>query len=378
MATRKSVRKGRPDRMGARPKSQPRRALALRWLREATAPAAISGHEAEAVTWFAAEARKLGASVRVDRLGSCLATLPGSQRGRSRRKLLLSAHADSVGLLVAGITPKGFLRVVPVGGVDPRILPAQDVWVHGRKVLPGVFGSVPPHFQSPLDQRQAYAYEDLFVDVGMNAAQVRRVVAVGDPVSLCGPVVELLHGRVSGRAMDDRAGLVAELLALEALARDRPLWDVVFVAGVMEETGRVCSGALAAAEAERPDAAIAIDVSHGDMPGLEEWQAFALGKGPVLAIGPNVHPAMFRALHDVATRARVPVQVEPCPRSTGTEGMDLQVAGEGVPTAVMGTPLRYMHSAVETLDLADLLATADLLARFARSLNKPIALEGET
>ena len=129
-----------------------------------------------------------------------------------------------------------------------------------------------------------------------------------------------------------------------------------------------CVGAATAAQAELPDYGITLDVTHGDMPGLEEPQAYKLGGGPVLAVGPHIHPAMFRAFAQTAEREKIPYQVEPAPSSTGTEVGEVQTAGEGVPSAVAGLALRYMHSAVETASLTDLDRLSRLVARFVMRL----------
>ena len=249
--------------------------------------------------------------------------------------------------------------------MDLRLLPAQDVWVHGARRLPGVFGTIPPHFQNDRDSRKPYDPDELFVDVGLRGAAARRAIRVGDMVSFRAPLVELAGGRVSGRALDNRASVVALLLILEKLARwNRPV-DVTLAATAQEEVGRACAGGLTSAFQAEPDLAVVLDVTHGEMPGLEEWRTFKLGGGPVLAVGPNAHPAVLRALLRTAEREGIPHQIEPTPGASGTEAWDIQTVGPGIPTGIVGIPLRYMHSAVETLALGDVERAAELVARFA-------------
>ncbi|HVP38998.1 MAG TPA: M20/M25/M40 family metallo-hydrolase [Candidatus Saccharimonadales bacterium] len=348
----------------------PRTARALELLRRATDIPGLPGHEAELVAWFEAEARALGAETRLDRMGSCVALLPAKSPGGPRPRLLVAAHADAIGLVVTEVTRDGFLRVAPLGGVDSRLLPAQEVWVHGTRRLPGVFGTVPPHFQSPGESRKPIPFDELFVDVGLPAARARRSVRVGDLVSFRTSLQELLGGRVTGRALDNRASVTALLLAIEQLAGWNHAWDVYGAATVQEEVGRGCLGALTTTFAVRPDVALAMDVTHGEAPGADDWQTFKMDGGPVLCAGPNVHPAVFRALADTADAEQIPYQVEPSPRSTGTDAMDIQVVGHGVPTGVVGIPLRSMHSAVESLCLRDLERAAELVARFAVRLER--------
>ncbi len=349
-----------------------RKGSALAWLREAVEIPGVSGHEEALACWFAGVATQLGAEVRMNRLGSCVAERRGKGAPRGPRpRVLISAHADSIGLVVTHITPGGFLRVAPIGGVDARILPGQDVWVHGRQTLPGMFGSIPPHFQSGGPPKP-FELDELFVDIGLAGPAARRAVSVGDLVSYRSPLTEMAGGRVYGRAMDNRASVVAALLALEQVARLNPAVDLLVAATTMEEVGRICVGGMTTAHIERPDYAITLDVTHGEMPGVEEPHAYKLGGGPALCVGPHIHPAMFKALVETAEREKIPYQVEPAPASTGTEVGDIQTAGEGIPSAVVSIPLRYMHSAVETLCLADLEKVARLLARFVVRLERGV------
>lgn len=349
-----------------------RKGSALAWLREAVDIPAISGHEEALARWFGGVAGALGAQVRVNRLGTCVAERRGKGAPRATRpRVLISAHADSIGLVVTHISPDGFLRVAPIGGVDARILPGQDVWVHGRETLPGMFGSIPPHFQSGGTPKP-FELDELFVDIGLGGPAARRAVAVGDLVSYRSPLTEMAGGRFYGRAMDNRASVVAALLALEQVVRLNPAVDLLVAATTMEEVGRICVGAMTTAHIERPDFAITLDVTHGDMPGVEVPQAYKLGGGPALCVGPHIHPAMFKALVQTAEREKIPYQVEPAPSSTGTEVGDIQTAGEGIPSAVVSIPLRYMHSAVETLCLSDLEKVGRLLARFVVRLERGI------
>jgi tetrahedral aminopeptidase len=111
-------------------------------------------------------------------------------------------------------------------------------------------------------------------------------------------------------------------------------------------------GAMTGAHHLRPDLAVAIDVCHGSM-AEGEPKTFPLGKGPTIVVGPNAHPKFGAFLRKVATDLEIPFQIEPAPGPTGTDGWALQVAREGVPTAIIGIPLRYMHTSVETANIKD-------------------------
>ena len=210
--------------------------------------------------------------------------------------------------------------------------------------------------------------EDLYLDTGRPEREVRRKVPVGTMVTLRQPPVELLGDRLAAPGMDDRAGVVVMLRALELLSVKRPAWDVIVVATVEEEFGTFCLGAKTATETLTPDLGIAIDVSHGDMPGAREGETVPLGSGPALSIGANIHPLILEDLKRSAKALSMPYRIEPCPTGSGTDAMDIQIASEGVPTAVIGIPCRYMHTGIETVEPRDVDRCAHLLAHYLSEL----------
>jgi endoglucanase len=210
-------------------------------------------------------------------------------------------------------------------------------------------------------------FDKLFVDVGLPAEEVEDLVSVGDLISIRCELIELQNRRVAGKAMDDRASVAAVTLALEHLAGVRHEWDVVAVATSQEETG--LKGATTSAFGVAPDVAIALDATFGNQPGLKEAETFPLGEGPTIAVGPNIHPKLVKCLREVADRAEIPYHVEPVPGRSGTDAWALQVSREGVPTALVGLPTRYMHQPIEMLAAQDVERAGRLLAAFVASLD---------
>ncbi len=173
---------------------------------------------------------------------------------------------------------------------------------------------------------------------------------------------------MAGKAFDDRAGVVSVALCLEALAAARHRWDVYAVATTQEEIG--LRGATVSAWSVAPDAAIAIDVGFGRQRGVSDEDSVDMDGGPVLTIGPNVHPVMYEELVRAAKAHEIRYQVEVAPGATGTDGWAIQVARAGVPTEVISLPLRYMHSTVETVCVADIERTGRLMAAFIARLDE--------
>jgi endoglucanase len=261
---------------------------------------------------------------------------------------------------------QGFLRIARVGGTDRRVLLGLEVTVHGRRDLPGVVATRPPHVTSEEERKKNVPMDEIFVDVGLPEDEVRELVSIGDLISIRREMSELKNRRVSGKAMDDRACVAAITLALEQLNRVEHAWDVFAVATVQEETG--LKGAIAAAYGVAPDLAVALDVTFGRQPGVRKEGSFPLGSGPTIGIGPNFHPGLMKRLEEVAKAHEIPYSMDPIPGRSGTDAWAIQVTREGVPTALVSIPTRYMHHPVETLDAQDVERAGRLLAAFIAEL----------
>jgi endoglucanase len=272
-----------------------------------------------------------------------------------------------------------------VGGIDPRTLVGQEVTVYPSKPgaeqhpngLRGYIGSRPPHMQAPGDDAKVIPLDELFVDLGMpgprstaeqaGVGSLADLVQVGDRVAISGSYTELLGGRISSKALDNRASVAAMLGALGYLAGMRHDWDVYAVATSQEEIG--LKGAMTSAFGLEPDLAVAIDVTFADTPGLNGGDTVEWDHGPAISWGPNLHPAIAKALCAVAESLEIPFVEEPVPGASGTDAWAIQVVRDGIPCGLLGLPTRYMHSPVETAVLADLDRTARLLAAFISHLD---------
>jgi endoglucanase len=328
--------------------------------------AGISGHEAAIRERVRAELGRIADDVQIDGMGNVAALKRGAGK-RPRRRVLLAAHMDEIGLMVSGIE-RGFLRVAPVGGVDPRVLLAQEVVVHGRRELPGVIASLPPHLQTGAERDKITPIDRLWIDTGLSEAQARRWVRIGDLVSIRRQVIELKNGLLAGKAFDNRASVASMIFCLEALAERRHAWDVLAVATVQEETSLL--GATTSAFKHAPDAAIAIDVTFGAQNGSSDVDSFPLGGGPTVGVGPNVHPKIGERLLDVARRLEMDVRIEPMPASSGTDAWAMQIAREGVPCGVVSIPVRSMHTPVELVSVTDVERAGRLVAEFVAGLDE--------
>ena len=276
--------------------------------------------------------------------------------------LLLEAHIDEIGLIVTSVDDKGFLRFDKCGGVDRRTLQAAPVVVWGEHPCAGVICTTPPHLAGKDKELPELA--DMAIDVGLSKAEVEAVIRPGDRVSFAVDLTALANGCVSGKALDDRAGVAAILFALSEL-KDAPLTvDIAVCFAVQEELG--CRGAGVAGFALKPDYCIVTDVSFAHTPDARADQCGVLGGGAMLGISPILHRPLTKKLESLARQADIPLQYEVMGGTTGTDADVISIAGGGVRTALLSIPLRYMHTPVELLDIADVKAVGRLMAAAAR------------
>lgn len=330
--------------------------------------AGVAGFEDQAVDIAADYFQRYGCSVKRDRFGNLLALKAGTARRGKKVSLALVAHIDEIGAMVTKIEDGGFLRFTAIGGLDSRTLPGQAVLVHGRKPLRGVIGAKPPHLLTDQEQKKAVPIDKLFIDVGLGYDALKNAVSVGDIISFeQKPLLFSNRKYVSGKALDNRAGVAALIYCAAELANLKHEANIFFIASLQEEVG--LRGATTAAFNLNPDLAVAVDVTHGDGPGLENDFSYKLGAGPALATGPNFDEDIFFNLKHVAVDNYLPYQIEPIPGRSGTDAWAFQVTREGIPTGLLSIPLRYMHSTVELINIEDLAVCGKILSFYARAVN---------
>jgi endoglucanase len=308
--------------------------------------------------------------VKEDKLGNIIGIKRG---GEKALKVMLAAHMDEIGLLVKTISKEGFLQFTKMGGIDDRILLAQKVIVHTEKgPLHGIVGSKPPHIQKEEERKKVIAYDELFIDIGAESQEEARKmgVKIGDPVSFDIKFAKIGKDAVIGKAFDDRVGCA---VMVETMKQIEDAKCTVYAVGtVQEELG--LRGATTAAFGIYPDVGIALDVTvAGDVPGVKEVEApIKLRKGPSITVadyGLVTHPKVLRLLVDVAEENEIPYQLE-----TGLQGSTdaarISLTREGVPSGVISTPTRYIHSPASLLSLEDAENTVKLTAAAIKKIPK--------
>ncbi len=342
-------------------------------LRDLSQASGVSGYEDDVRDVARRAFEPYTDALRHDALGNLIALRKGVRPENAPvRSIMLAAHTDEIGLMVTGFEG-AFIRVNRVGGVDVRTILGQEVLVHGLRPLPGIVGSRPPHVLPPSEWGKPVPLDKIFVDVGLPADKVRETVQVGDTITMRRELLELAEGYVSGKAFDDRAGVASLAVCLEMLSTMRHTWDVYAVATSQEEVG--LRGAAVSAYGIAPDIAIAVDVGFGAQQGVSESESVAMDGGPVVARGPNIHPAMYERLTDTARNHETPYQMEVIAGASGTDAWAIQVARQGIPSALLSIPVRYMHTSVETVCIKDIVRTGRLMALFIAGLDEAFATE---
>lgn len=327
----------------------------------------VSGYEMEVAHEVSNVFKEYCDDVRIDDFYNVYGRKTGGDL-EDRPKIMLAAHIDEIGLMVKDIDEKGFIKFTTIGGVDQRILLSQEVIVYGKEPLFGVIGAKPPHLQQPGERGQSVKIEDMTIDLGLSAEEVKELVKVGDIITFKSPLVSMKNGFVNGKSIDDRAGVAVMLEAMKELNRLHFNADVYFVATVQEEVG--VRGATISTYSVNPDIGIAIDVTHGDTPDSSKEDTHAMNKGPSIAIGPNLHPKLTKRLMDIAKEYGLEYQIEVAPGPTGTDARVMQIVREGISTVLVEIPLRYMHTTVETLNMDNVKKAGRIIALFIASMEE--------
>lgn len=337
--------------------------MSVELIKELVETPGIPGREERLRAVVRRELTGLVDEMRVDALGNLIAV----KRNPGAPKLMIAAHMDEIGFIVSHIDKdKGWLRLQPLGGHDPRNMTAQRVLVSGAGGdLPGILfpGIKPPHISGDEDRKKQPQITDYFVDLGLPGEKVRELVAIGDPVTLLRGFSVIGDG-YSAKAMDNR---ICVYIMIEAMRRAQSFgFEVYAVATVQEEVG--LRGALTSAYDIRPDVGIALDTTLAvDIPGIAEHETVTrLGGGAAIKIMDSsqiAHPKLTVALRSLADRRGIKWQHEILARG-GTDGGAIQRVHAGVATGTLSVPTRYIHSSVEMVHKDDVEANIALLVAF--------------
>jgi endoglucanase len=320
----------------------------------------VAGDESSASEAAKEMLSKYTSNIKTDNMGNIIAEIFPRREGKPY--VLLDAHIDEIGMIVTFIDAKGFLHVSNCGGVDRRLLLAQRVIVHSKEKLFGVIASKPPHLESAEDAKKVPEVVDVLIDIGLSQDEAKQKVSLGDRVTIQSESHELLNNRVATKAIDDKAGIVSILKALEILSEKKPDCGLGVLFSVQEETGE--RGARVGGFTVDPDIAIAVDVSFAYTSDAVEHKCGKMGEGVMVGIAPTLTRQISKDFEQLAKQAGIKYQLEVMGGETSTNADALGVTKKGVKTGLLSIPLRYMHTPIEVVQMEDIENTAKLLAEF--------------
>lgn len=328
----------------------------------------VSGHEIPLQKKVIAEMTPYCDEIRTDYTGNVISILNPD----APFKVMLAAHIDEIGMIVTHIQEDGLVRVGRAGGIRAHTYPGHQVVIHGHGGT--IYGSVINN--KDMDKAELKV-GDLYVDIGAkNAEDARKFVQEGDPIHPHSYHAELLNGYLAARGVDDRGCAYIILEALK-LAKKRGCKIGVYAATTVgEET--TMRGAYWAASSVKPDVAIAVDVTFAsDYPGVDSKESgqVKLGKGPVICHGSITNRKVVDLMKVCATAKSVPYQVEAYMGNTYTDADKMHFTGNGVVTALLSLPLRYMHSPSEVCHFDDIESSIKLLAELLCSIDENTDLD---
>ncbi|MFK5925503.1 MAG: M42 family metallopeptidase [Desulfuromusa sp.] len=328
-----------------------------------------SGYEQPAQRVIKKQLEGIADNLHTDVMGNLIADL----KGEGGPRVMLAGHCDEIGFMVQFVDDRGFIYFGAIGGVDPHLSPGQRVVIHtDQGEIPGVIGKKAIHLIEPKDRDKVIKLKKQFIDIGCSSRdEVEKLIQIGDPVTFAVGVQTLQNDRATSRAFDDKMGafIVTEVMK-RIKASGKIASDLYAVSTVQEEIG--LRGAATSSYGVNPDVGIVVEVTHAtDYPDVEQSSIgrVELSKGPVIARGANINPILFKLLVDTATAEKIPIQIIGVPRATGTDANVMQLSRGGVATALLGIPLRYMHTPVETLSLSDLDHAIVLLTAVVKRIN---------
>lgn len=328
-----------------------------------------SGFESAPAKVWREEASKF-AKVRGDVAGNSIAEV---NAGRSPT-IMLAGHIDEIGVIVTYIDDDGYAYISGIGGWDPQVLVAQRIRFIGRNGdVFGVIGKKPIHLMKADERDKVSKMTDMWVDIGATSKkEAEERLSVGDPGVIDSRTMEFPNDRLVSRSIDDRIGAFIVLEALRRYSEKPGKAHVVAVATTQEEIGYRGGGAGVCANCLGPQMAIVVDVTFAtDHPQVDKKEVgeSKIGGGAVLHRGSIISPVVFNLLRGICEKKKMPYTVHAAARDTSTDADAIHIAREGVATALVSVPNRYMHSPNEMISLKDVDTIADLIAEACRSVS---------
>jgi putative aminopeptidase FrvX len=300
-------------------------------------------------------------------------TAVGVINPRAEYKVVIEAHADEISWFVHYITKDGFIYVCRNGGSDHQIAPSKRVNIHTDKgIVKGVFGWPAIHVREP-GKEETPTLKNIFLDLGCKSdKEVADLgVHVGCVITYEDELMELNNRYYTGRALDNRIGgfMIAEVARLLKENKEKLPFGLYIVNSVQEEVG--LNGATMIARRIKPNVAIVTDVCHDTQtPMMNKIVSgdTSCGKGPVLSYAPAVQNNLLKLIIEAAEKNKIPFQRLSAARATGTDTDAFAYATDGIASALISLPLKYMHTTVESVNKQDVEEVIKLIHASLKSI----------
>ena len=333
-----------------------------------------TGSEMPVAELIISKLKALGYSYKLDRLGNVIVHVPSGKE--NAKKLMISAHMDEIGFIVNDIGEDGYIKFLPLGGIDPRVLCGKHIVLEGKNggFIPGVIASKAIHHQSPEERTNATPIDKMYIDIGAkDKAMAEELTFVSASGTFDSEFVVYGEngGFIKGKALDDRLGCAEMLYALEAIKGEDIPVDVYFCFTVREEIG--LSGARTVAQTIAPDFAAVLETTAvADLPTVPESMRVAkLGNGGAISLQDRstIYDRGFvRFAMSLAEKKGIPLQYKKYV-SGGNDAGSIHKAGAGVRALAMSAPSRYLHSAACVVSTEDYLSMGDMLIALIKEFN---------
>ena len=308
---------------------------------------AVSGYETMGKDQLFEIFEKFGLTPQTDAYGNVFAE---KKSAFSPFHILIDAHIDEIGLVVSEVLPGGFVRFDTVGGIDQKNLLCQEVTILTETPIYGVIGAIPPHLAKKGEEQKEYLIDTGFADAA-------EKIPVGTPIKLKTTYQKLKNSQYSGGCLDDRAGLLAALMAAEKWKQDV---SITVLGSVGEERG--LQGIELFLRERTFDLAVILDVTHGYFEGLNPCRSYPVGEGFTICYGGILDNKLTAKIEQYLTKKDIPHHTELEPSHPGTNAY--RAVLHRIPAVMLSIPLKYMHTTVETLSEKDVRSLANFLSGY--------------
>ncbi len=330
----------------------------------------VSSHEKYVRKYMREHLKPLSEEIVEDNLGSIFGGINLDKNGPT---VMLAGHMDEVGAMVEEITPKGLIKMLAIGAVNPVVAISQhmDVILDDGTKVPGVVGAKPPHLLRDSKSKQVSSFDDFFLDIGADdySHALSLGVKIGQQITFRNDYTESADGKkIFSKAWDDRFGCAMSIDILESVNKDELPCRFFAGANVQEEVG--LRGAQTSSFKIKPDLFIAVDCSPCQDTFAETAVGGALGNGFLVRFyDPRaiLHQGMKKFIEDTAIKNNIKFQYYKS--LGGTDAAAVQLSREGVLVCTIGMPARYIHSTTSIIHKDDYQAVKNVILEMLKQLD---------